>query len=228
MNSTSGTTTRITFKTTDGVSIVGDYCAPSNAKKVVLLLHMMPAVRQSYAPLSTALNKAGVATLAIDLRGHGESIERQVYKQEKPTILDHKKFAPEDHQTSRLDVDASLNFLKSSGFAENGISFVGASIGANLALDALDRYDNSHCAVLLSPGLDYRGVLAEPALKGITKAQTVWAIAANEDEYSAEAVKVLEKLNPTQVKATIFDDENHGTDLFAAHPNLIKEIVDFI
>lgn len=41
---------------------------------LAVLVHQYPATRDSYAPLTADLHAAGVATLAFDLRGHGESI----------------------------------------------------------------------------------------------------------------------------------------------------------
>jgi dienelactone hydrolase len=41
---------------------------------LAVLAHQYPATRDSYAPLAADLHAAGVATLAFDLRGHGDSI----------------------------------------------------------------------------------------------------------------------------------------------------------
>lgn len=216
------TTERVTFKTPDFVTIVGDWNLPQDAEKAVLLLHMMPATRQSFEPLTKELNKAGFATLAIDLRGHGESTDLNGKK------LDYKLFKETDHQASRLDVDASINFLKIKGFAEENIGFVGASIGANLALDALYRYKYTQKAVLLSPGLDYRGVKTESAMKGLNPSQKVWLVAAQGDEYSADSSRELQQTRKEGTKITIFKSEDHGTDLFQSEPTLVSDMVKFL
>lgn len=213
---------RITFQTSDGVTIVGDFATSANTKRAVLLLHMMPAVRQSFQPLASELNKNGFAALAIDLRGHGESTAQGT------TTLDYQKFSPREHQGSRLDVDAAIDFLKGKGFEEKNISVVGASIGANLALDAMKRYVSIKFGVLLSPGLDYRGVMAEKAMKGLTGGQKVWLIAAEQDQYSAQSVTKLQQLKPASSTMTIYDGEDHGTDLFESQPNLINDIIKFL
>lgn len=215
-------TERVTFKTPDFVTIVGDWNFPNGAKKAVLLLHMMPAVRQSFEPLTKELNKAGFSTLAIDLRGHGESTDLNGKK------LDYKLFKYADHQASKLDVDAALNFLKTKGFAEKDIGFVGASIGANLALDALYRYKDTQKAVLLSAGLDYRGVKTEPAIKGLNPGQQVWLVTAQDDEYSAESSIKLHEIKKEGTEITIFKSEDHGTDLFQSEPTLVANMVKFL
>lgn len=213
---------RISFQTADGVTIIGDWSTATEAKKAVLLLHMMPATKVSWQPLSQALNQAGFATLAIDLRGHGESTDQAGKK------LDYKKFSDKEHQASRLDVDAAVNFLKSKGFDEENISFVGASIGANLSLDALHRYKGALRAVLLSPGLDYRGVTTEPAMSGLTAAQKVWVVAAEGDEYSTQSGLALQQLQKTTGTVSIFAGSAHGTSLFESEPNLIPDIIKFL
>jgi pimeloyl-ACP methyl ester carboxylesterase len=41
---------------------------------LAVLVHQYPSTRDCYAPLTADLHAAGVATLAFDLRGHGESV----------------------------------------------------------------------------------------------------------------------------------------------------------
>lgn len=213
---------RISFQTADRVTIIGDWTSPEGAKRAVLLLHMMPALRVSWLPLSRALNEARFATLAIDLRGHGESTEQSGKK------LNYQNFSDNEHQASRLDVDAAVNFLKSKGFNEENVDFAGASIGANLALDALHRYKGSTRAVLLSPGLDYRGVKTEPLMKGLGAHQKVWIIAAEGDTYSAESSAALQQLQKETATVKIFNGAEHGTNLFNPQPTLIQDIVKFL
>lgn len=219
---------RTTLQTLDGVSLVGDWTVPQGASRAVLLLHMMPATRGSFMQLSQVLNEAGFATLAIDLRGHGESTIQQMPGENSGVTLDYKKFTDKEHQASRLDVDAAMNFIKKKGFAEETISFVGASIGANLSLDALYRYKSTPRAVLLSPGLDYRGVVTELLMKGLNDDEKVWIIVAEGDEYSATSSKKLAYVGKDAATVTILSGKEHGTDLFMAHPQLIKEVVAFI
>lgn len=213
---------RISFQTADGITIAGNWSIPEGAKRVVLLLHMMPALRVSWLPLSRALNEAGFATLAIDLRGHGESTNQAGKK------LNYQNFSDSEHQASRLDIDAAINFLKEKGFNESAIALVGASIGANLSLDVLHRYKGSTRAVLLSPGLDYRGVKTEPLMKGLNGNQKVWIVAAEGDSYSAESAIALQQLQKGTTAVKIFGGAEHGTNLFKPEPTLIPDIVKFL
>jgi len=58
----------------DGVSLAASYRpGPTDSSPAVLLLHQKGASRQAMAGRAAWLNRAGYATLAIDLRGHGQS-----------------------------------------------------------------------------------------------------------------------------------------------------------
>jgi uncharacterized protein len=58
----------------DGVQLAASYRpGPSPRSPAVLLLHPKGASRQKLAGIAGWLNQAGYATLAIDLRGHGQS-----------------------------------------------------------------------------------------------------------------------------------------------------------
>lgn len=219
---------KFTLHTTDGVNIAANFYNPQNAMHAVLLLHMMPATKESFEPLAQALASAGIASLAIDLRGHGKSTKKQKVGNTSAENLNYQNFSDADHQASRLDTDSALNFLKKRKIDEKNISFVGASIGANLSLDALMRYSDTKSAVLLSPGLDYRGVKTEPSMKGISSTQKVWLISAKGDSYSADSCETLNKLNPQNSQLTIFDGSDHGTNLFNSQPELTKDIVAFL
>lgn len=213
---------KVTFQTTDGITIAGDWTLSKDAKKAVLLLHMMPAVRGSWSPLSAELNKNNFATLAIDLRGHGESTQQGEKK------LDYTKFSDIEHQASRLDTDAALNFLKGKGFAEENISIVGASIGANLVADAMYRYSKINRGILLSPGLDYRGVRTEPAVKQLATPQKIWIVSSEGDKYSLDSTIKLQQIKPDNTTISIVEGSDHGTNMFASQKTLIQDIAKFL
>lgn len=223
-------TEKITIPTLDGVFLTGNWQSPAGAKQCAFLLHMMPATRESFEPLVEKLSEVGVATLAIDLRGHGESLAKKTGDEKKGKLieLNYKDFSDEEHQASRLDVDASLNFIKVKGFNEDQIVMVGASIGANLTLDAMSRYNRIARGVLLSPGLDYRGVKTETAAKALEPGQKVWTVAAEGDAYSAQTCEALARIKAEIITAKIFDGADHGTNLFNTQPGLISDIAKFL
>lgn len=214
----------ITIKTEDGVEIIGDYY-PAGSEKVpaVLLLHMMPATRKSWVDFAEKLNEAGFDAFAIDLRGHGDSLNKS-----DGTYLNYKNFSNTEHQASIHDVEASVNFLKQKG-AEK-IILMGASIGANLALQYAATHHDVASAVLLSPGLDYRGVLTDHMPERFARGQAVFYAASSEDSYAAETIRKLYQETPEGVtkEEKIFDQAGHGTDMFSRELGFMDEIIKWL
>jgi pimeloyl-ACP methyl ester carboxylesterase len=160
---------KVSFLTDDGVLIVGTYYSPSSwhqtSPKAVIVLHMLGRNRNDWnAFASTLSNRSnGFAVLSIDLRGHGESIN-----QDGKTIS-FQSFTPTDFNRMVLDVKAAKHFLVSQkNMLPNNIAIVGASIGANIGLKYAASDPSIKAVVLLSPGLDYRGVTTSESIRQYT------------------------------------------------------------
>lgn len=206
---------RVTFLTDDGVSIVGTYYTPAsgtnNSTPTVILLHMLGRDRNTWNTLASTLSeKEGYAVLSIDLRGHGESI-----KQNDKTIS-YQIFTEEDFNKMVLDVKAAKQFLTGQKNANpNTISIVGASIGANVALNYAASDPTIKSVVLLSPGINYRGVSTSEA---ITKYKNPIYIAATEgDSESAKDSQTLcNKINcDGNIRIYSDNSRSHGTNMLS-------------
>lgn len=214
----------VKLKTSDSVEIIGDYYA-AGGDNGVLLLHMMPSDRKSWTKFAEKLQANDFKVLAIDLRGHGES-------QGGPD--GYKKFSDAEHRSSILDVEAGAEFLKStlrqSSGQEGKIHLVGASIGANLALKYLAGNPKTKSAVLLSPGLDYRGVKTEGLISILKNHQAIYAVASEDDKYSFDSVKNLfEGVSFSDSRMMkIFQDAGHGTTIFEQEPKFMEEVISWI
>jgi dienelactone hydrolase len=221
---------KVVFLTEDGVSIAGTYYFPlqdksrrnetSSALPAAILLHMLGKDRSSWDMFPETLAQSGFVVLAIDLRGHGES----VLQNGKP--ISYQSFTSDDLNKMSLDVKAAKQFLTESGSSNstvkngpkvdpNRITLVGASIGANVAVNYAASDSTVSGVVLLSPGLDYRGVRTSEAIKLVKS--PVLIITAKGDSIAGDG--------PQQLCAEIrCGDENfkvyqgstkHGTELFA-------------
>ncbi|MBI2475450.1 alpha/beta fold hydrolase [Candidatus Uhrbacteria bacterium] len=210
---------RIILKTSDEINIIGTY-RNTNQEKIALLFHMMPATKESWESFAEKLSKYGYASLAIDERGHGESTMNGE--------LNYKNFSDAQQQAKRLDVEAAIAFAKEKGFEENRIVLIGASIGANLAIQALVEHKNISTAVVLSPGLDYHGVLTAPAIQNLGGNQKVILVASDDDSESFESVQVLHKKNPEQTILIERSGIGHGTQMTDHDNGLIEEILKYI
>jgi pimeloyl-ACP methyl ester carboxylesterase len=210
----------VNFLTDDGVSIIGSYYSPLNASSsstttpTIILLHMLGKDRSTWnAFASTLSQKEGYAVLSIDLRGHGESV-----KQNNGNTISFQSFTPEDYNKMVLDVKAAKQFLITNKHANpNNISIVGASIGANVAINYAAVDPTIKSVVLFSPGLNYRGVSTEQAITKY-KNNSVYIAATEGDSEAAGSSKILcEKIN-CDGNLKIYSGGNsnsHGTNMFS-------------
>jgi len=232
---------KVILQTSDNVTIVGDYYPSKEEKgftpslsRGVLLLHMMPVNRDSWHEFAPRLMDKGYHVLAIDLRGHGES-GGPALEPAKAGPDGYKDFSDEEHQGSIHDVEAGAKFLEEKGVAPGGLILIGASIGANLALWYLAEYSQVGGAILLSPGLNYRGIITDSLVRKLRAGQRVLFVASEDDERSggnnAVVNQALHGFVPEGVekKLIIYKKAGHGTDMFGkGEPDLGGEILSWI
>ena len=216
--------TKITFDTIDRVKIVADWYPAPTTLGVTILLHMMPNNRRSWAPFAFVLNQHNIAALAIDLRGHGESIETV-----DGAKLDYRKFTDEQHRNSLFDVLGAIKWLGAKGYKIDDIMLVGASIGSAIALLALEDTPGLAGAVLLSPG-NYRGVDIEEQANHIKYHHSIWTTGSDIDDPEAyESAKKIVELAPAHRKKFVpYENAGHGIHLFTSDPNLMDNIALWI
>lgn len=220
---------KVTFFTTDGISIVGDYYAPKvkegKQAPVAILVHMYPADRSSWRPLVPHLRKAGFAVLAYDIRGHGESTE--------PTELElREKYDGRDStlfNDAWQDAEAARTWL--SGRAECDamrVAMIGASIGCSISLHYGSQQDTVKAIVCLSPGTDYLGVDSIEHIKACVPRKIL--LISPEGEYAA--VKKLVEASGGVARSAKYagGSERHGTGLFDADygTKVMKKIARFV
>lgn len=209
----------VSFATEDGVTIVGEF-SPAGNGRAVLLLHMMPATKESWRPFADALAARGIASLAIDLRGHGGSVASS------RGPLDFKKFTDAEHQAKSLDVSAAMRWFAGRGLDASRVAVCGASIGANLAIAWAAGHPETPAVLALSPGLVYRGVTTGEEVESVNPRKLFLAVSA-EDKYSFESVRTLAALAPG-VMARELDGAGHGTTMFERDRALMGEAVDWL
>ena len=210
--------------TTDGVTIVGAYTGTGGDGPAALLLHMMPATKESWEPFTARLLESGFShVLAIDLRGHGESREG-----EGGVHLDHELFEDADHKKKILDVEAATGwFAKTHDVEAARLALVGASIGANLAIVYASRHNDIPATVALSPGLDYRSVTTGDRVTEMADAQGLYLAASDEDELSFNTSRRLATLKPDAFVME-FSGAGHGTTMFEREPTFMGTLVGWM
>jgi len=192
---------KITIKAEDGTILTSSYYSSDSPKANVILLHMMGRNRNDWNDFAKELQKENYAVLAIDFRAHGESAG------ELKTGVDFQKMV--------LDVKAAHYFLNTEHPDKNTI-IIGASIGANAGLQfaAQNPAANVTKLVLLSPGLDYKGLVTKEFIEIYNK--ELFIAAAREDVYAFNSAQELfQRAASPGGKRTleITDGVAHGTNL---------------
>ncbi len=211
----------VTLKADDGVAIVGTYYRPARPgpRPAVILLHMLSRTRRDWNTFALRLAREGYAALAIDLRGHGASTRG---------VGSWRAFSPEDFHAMVKDVAAAHAFLRSAAEADaTKLAVIGASIGANVALLYGSREPSVGSVVLLSPGLDYRGVATAQAMRAYGP-RPVLIAASREDSYSAESSSALDALAQGRHKLVLYSDAGHGTRMFDKVPELESTLLSWL
>jgi pimeloyl-ACP methyl ester carboxylesterase len=211
---------RKVFQTKDGVILIGDLYAQKQKSPTVVMFHMLKRSRQAFQPLIAPLLDHGFTIVNMDLRGHGDSIN----KLDKSTIS-YKNFG--DADWLRLPHDAQTviaDLQKMPGVDMEKVAIIGSSIGANTAAIVAG---NPHvkALVLLSPGDDYHGLQPEKYLRGLSK--PILMFAGKGDRYSAESIEKWATLGKKfQVK--VLDTRAHGNDLLTQTNSVIPETLSFL
>jgi pimeloyl-ACP methyl ester carboxylesterase len=186
------------------------YSAPARPAPGVLLLHQRGADRTSWEALALKLQAAGYAVLAVDQRGHGET------------------GGAEDWALAQDDASAALEMLASlPGIGPGQVIVIGASLGANVGLNACAALPGCAAAVLLSPGLDYRGVSTAGAMARLG-ARPVLIIAGENDGNNPADSLALGSMAAGDHEVLVFPQGGHGMALLDAVPDLADRIVAWL
>lgn len=193
---------RVNFTTQDGYIIFGTYYK-NDGKPVIILLHMLSRNRNDWNEFGYIL-KNHFAVLSIDLRGHGESIKKD------GTYVTWKQFSSNDFNNMIFDVAAAKNFLKFEGVNISKIGIIGASIGANTALNYAIGDSDVKALVLLSPSFNYRGINTRQSITQYKNSLLI--ISSQEDTQSSKDCQDMISLSPSQdKKLEMYKNIGHGT-----------------
>jgi pimeloyl-ACP methyl ester carboxylesterase len=212
----------VAYQTDDGLLLSADYYAPparSAPAPSVVLLHMSNSDRRAWSPLIPPLHEAGLAILAVDLRGHGQSIteETQIRARDRDPLL----FAD-----MLRDLRAAYDWLATQPDVDLArFAVIGAETGASLALRyaALDR--SVDALVCLSPALNQVDMDSRSDAAKVKGRQLLFV--AGRDSDQVQAAETLEKLT---VGATVLrrPDSGRGTELLDQSGDVADRIAQFL
>jgi len=197
----------------DGSKVHGSATLVKGSKKGVLLVHMLGRDRTDWSSLARKLHQTKFSTIAIDLRGHGKSAKAGA-------TLDQS-----DYSSMLSDLEAGANWLRSKGIED--ISCVGASIGANLCAQLGAKDPRIVNLVLLSAGLNYKGITSGDALKNYGN-RPVLLVAAEDDRFAPRSAAALEEVAQGQVHYELLPEGGHGTKMLTRASTLEQTVMSWL
>jgi len=205
----------------DGTSLKATYFSPGKPGPGVLLLHQCNRQRKVWDALARQLSAAGLSVLTFDYRGFGESGGEPFDKltpQQAGHIIE-EKFPG--------DIDTAFAYLVSQpGVNRNVVGVGGASCGVNNSIQAAMRHPEVKSLVLLSGNTNLAG---RNFMRSSGAPPAFYAI-ADDDEFppSITAIEWIYALDGNPGKKLVrFAKGGHGADIFAVHPELMTQIVDW-
>jgi alpha-beta hydrolase superfamily lysophospholipase len=202
----------VTLAAADGTPLAGMfYDASPRPAPAVVLVHMLGKSKEEWSIVAERLADAGIASLAIDLRGHGRSMG------------DGSALA-----TMVRDVRAAIDWLAiQPAVRPDRLGVVGASLGASLAALAATEAPAVRAIALISPSLDYRGLRLDPGVMRTLGSRSVWWAASTEDPYALRTIKELTG-DGAAGEQRLSGVRGHGTALLWADPDLARALVDWL
>ena len=173
----------------------------------ILAVHAYGGSRNDWRPLLPSLAKAGMTrVLAIDMRGHGDSIIRN---SADSTIIDSvhlSEFGLEDYLDMVNDVVIAFGYLKASEAAE-GVThgIIGAYDGSDHAVKAAAQRKDVGFLALLSPTLIYRGVAINKAIQELPDIPVLIAASSGDEDYSEAAKWLFEHCSSPRKELQLYD-----------------------
>jgi dienelactone hydrolase len=202
----------------DGWKIVGDLLIPKSESPVpaVILLNKANGDRKVYENLAKHLAEKGIASFRVDLRAHGESINKG-------------KFGPPFDEKMRSllvgsdrDVTNAFNYLKAKPEIDaKRIGFVGGSYsGEQMVVAARNSGEYGKAYVALSPGS-----FSDESIESIDEKQIPFFFIKSVVElpfFKELFLAIREKSKTAQILEVSGD--KHATEILEEHPELVEII----
>jgi len=196
---------KVVLKTDDNYNIVANHYSRNGNS--VILLHQLGSSKESWNKFAEYLQDNNYDVLVLDLRGHGESQGNL------------SSFTEKDFNNMEKDIKAAVIYLN-----KKRVAIIGASIGANLALNYGAKDNTINNIVMLSPGLNYRGLDAEKNAPKYDRNSLI--IVSREDSYSYMSSNRLIGLLKGNKQIKIYNNLGHGTNML--NKELNKFILDWL
>ncbi|MCZ7643930.1 MAG: alpha/beta fold hydrolase [Planctomycetota bacterium] len=225
---------QLTFEGADGWALHGTLHLPAEAPAGAAICHpMLSKTRGTYDALVPKLLAKDLAVFAYDARGHGASVKGADGKA-RPGWDGRLGMDKEDlaFWAGLVDDLAKAKALIAEKLKLPGkrVALVGASVGANASLRLALKDADLGALVLLSPGENYCGLTSLDAAPALSV--PLFVAMSERDPSSKDAPAKLfvgaEKLKVEDKALKRFPGNEHGTNLFAKHPELMDDLARWV
>jgi dienelactone hydrolase len=145
--------------------------------------------------------------------------------------LNQQQFTARDFQNMQLDVEAAASWLEEQpGIKKDRIAIAGASVGANVALRYAAMNDDIAAIMLLSPGINYKGVRTDDVITSLGS-RPLRIMVSRYDAFAFESSKRLVEIRKEagQVaddkELTVCSGNFHGTEMLARVKELPEKMM---
>lgn len=209
---------RVTIES-EGWKLIGDLVLPKSKGKlpVALMLNRAGGNRAEYHELAKALARRGIASLRLDLPGHGESTNLGKFVpgavEQDPLIWDAEKHVISVHK-----------WLKSNPKIDSSrICMVGSSYSGEEVAEAGRIYEYARAYVELSPGS-----FGDASIDGIDQSGVPWFFIVSNDERWLKEITAEVQVRSKTVELLIVPGAEHVSRLLEDRPSLCERIAVWI
>lgn len=212
----------VTWKTQDGFAQHGTIYTPEvEMPPGMILVHQDGGSRGDWEHFALRARSRGYLVLAYDMRGHGESIEQGGHTRR------FNAFDRADWERAIGDIGLAKDQLLAAGASPENIFIVGASAGGSLAF----LYGTSDSAiqgmVLLSPGVEYRGIDISAEIKE-NRRLPVLLMTAEGDRYSADSAREMKAWSQGYTELRSYAGTSHGADLTMRSEQVLDDLFGWL
>ncbi len=222
----------ITFTTEDHATIFGSWIMAESSENApakgpaVILLHDFGLDRRDWGIFIPDLVRQGIRVLAIDLRGHGQSIEAGTRQSGDYSFGTSSSFL----DTGLIDVQGALQWLKKRDEVNaKAISLIGVGAGGDLAYVAARQLGRRQImsTVVISPSLS---AVTDGGFIADNPARAVLFCASSGDANGSSmmAAESLANFTDSPKKTVVYTSNAHGLSIFYKHPEIVREILAWL
>lgn len=215
----------------EGWLLKGDLAMPRTGSPTAfaLLLHKAAGDRGAYGTMAETLAASGIASLRIDLRGHGESTNLGAFDPEISRYLDEHDPAIVRNflliRSGDRDVVAIMQWLQGQPrFSDLPLIVVGSSYTGQEMVEAAAETRFADVYVALAPGS-----FSEESIAAIDASGVPWLFVRAEIElpfFPALFDAIEEGSQSAEIR--VLPGKGHATDLFDLNPDLHLQLTDWI